>query len=115
MLTSGPDSVSDMSTQGGDSCEVLPAESVLPVSVKLPASLPAGQAKGYLQLLAGAVEAADAATALGEVVFELAERGAGDEALTVTLSVSEEGEISIEVTQVSTQLVVASLTVPASA
>lgn len=101
-------------TSGGESVEVLPAQCVLPAHVQLPATLPAGQAKGYLQLLAGAETAADAAIPLGELVFELAERGEGDEALRMEVLVSEQGEIAVEVTQLSTGIVVATLTVPAT-
>jgi hypothetical protein len=102
---------------GADSHEILPANSVLPVRLQLAASLPANQAKGYLQLYAAAAEACDAATHLGELVFELAERSnaAGDEHLTIVVAVSEEGEITVEVAQTATSLVVATLTVPASA
>jgi hypothetical protein len=100
---------------GGDSVELLPKQCILPTHLQVPGVLPAGQAKGYLQLLAGPESEADAATPLGEAVFELTERGEGDEAMRLEVLVSEQGEISLEVTQVSTGLVVASLTIPASA
>lgn len=76
--------------------------------VELAASLPAGQTKGFVQLLAGAVELADAATLLGELVFQVAD----EEALRLVLAVSTEGEISLEVVEGSTQVVLANLTVP---
>lgn len=98
------------SAAGGDSVEVLPANSVLPVRVELAASLPVGQTKGFVQLLAGAVELADAATPLGELAFQVAD----EEALRLVLAVSAEGEISLEVVQGATQVIVANLTVPAA-
>lgn len=94
--------------------EVLPRDCVLPARLQLQATLPAGQTKGYARLLAGPESASDAATALGELVFELAERGEGEEALRLEVAVSEQGEISLEVTQISTGLVVGTLTVPAA-
>lgn len=104
------------SAAAGDSIEVLPVHTVLPVRVELNATLPAGQTKGFVQLLAGAVELADAATPLGELVFEQAAAAEGE--LRLVLAVSEAGEISLDVVQqaaapATEQTVLANLTVPA--
>uniref|UniRef100_A0A7S3M9Z2 Heat shock protein 70 n=1 Tax=Spumella elongata TaxID=89044 RepID=A0A7S3M9Z2_9STRA len=98
------------SAAGADSVEVLPVNTVLPVRVELNAALPAGQTKGFVQLLATAVELADAATPLGDLVFEHAAEGE----LRLVLAVSELGEISLEVVQSADQTVLANLTVPAA-
>ena len=96
--------------------EVLPVNCVLPVSVVLSASVPTGQSKGFLQLLAGATEAADAATLLGEVVFQLESCAAATEpaALSIALAVTDEGAITVEVTNVATQIIVGSISIPAA-
>lgn len=93
----------------------MPIHSVLPLRVEVKASLPAGQNKGYMQIIASPSEPVDAVTILGELVFELVERSNtdGDEALVVSLAISEEGEVTVEATQTSTKLVLASLTIPA--
>ncbi len=95
---------------GADSVEVLPVNTVLPVRVELNAALPAGQTKGFVQLLASAVELADAATHLGDLVFE----HAGEGELRLVVAVSELGEISLEVVHGADQAVLANLTVPAT-
>lgn len=94
---------------------MLPANCVLPARVVIPASLPAGVSKGYVQVLAGATEPSDAATLLGEVVFQLEAAGAGEEAVTIAVVVSEEGEITVEVTHTAPQVVAGSVTILASA
>jgi heat shock protein 1/8 len=96
----------------GEGSEILATNTVLPATIEIPAVLPAGQQKGYIKLLAGAVEAADSATVLGEVVFEVE---GDDSAVVIAVSVSVEGEITVEVTQTATKVIVGSLTVAASA
>jgi len=98
------------SAAGADSVEVLSVNTVLPVRVELNAALPAGQTKGFVQLLASAVELADAATHLGDLVFEHAAEGE----LRLVVAVSELGEISLEVVHGADQTVLANLTVPAT-
>lgn len=98
-----------------ESREVLPANCVLPVRVLVPASLPAGVSKGCVQILAGATEPSDAATLLGELVFQLEGAGASEEALTIALAVTEQGEILVEVTHCGPQLLAGSITIPATA
>lgn len=89
---------------------MLPINTVLPVRLELNAALPAGQTKGFVQLLASAAELADAATPLGELVFESAAEGE----LRLVLAVSEAGEISLEVVHGADKTVLANLTVPAA-
>ena len=94
--------------------EILAENSVLPVSIKLAAIVPEGQAKGYLQLLVGAAGVTDAATPIGEVVFQLEHSDGANAQLSIGVSVSAEGEITAEVTQVSTSLMVGSVVIPAA-
>jgi hypothetical protein len=93
---------------------VLPQNAALPTQVTVPATLPAGQPKGFVRVLAGSVEAADAHTALGEVAFEV-EGGEGDIAATIVVAVAESGAINVQVVQTSTKLIVGTLDIPASA
>ena len=94
--------------------EVLAVNSVLPVHLTLPASVPEGQTRGFLQLLAGAAAVTDAATPIGEVVFQLENAEGANAQLSLALNVSQEGEVTAEVTQIATGLIVGSITVPAA-
>lgn len=90
-----------LKTEGSPAVAILPVDSVLPVTLRLPFSLAAGQVQGYLQIL-------EAETKLGEVVFSAAPIAAegpeAEAALSVVVSVSLEGEVKLDVMQGATAL-----------
>ncbi len=91
---------------------------MLPVSVQIPATVSGDS--GFLRVLVGgAVPSVDTVTAVGEVVFSLDRSVVSEEpldlsAVVVSLSVSVSGEITVQVTQTASQIVIGSLTVPAA-
>lgn len=98
------------STSGADPSIILPANQVLPALVNLPANLPDSTNKGYFKVLVGSKDSK--ITAIGEAVFE-GDAAAGKD-FTITLAVSTEKEITIEITQIATKIIVSSLTIPYS-
>ena len=114
-----------LASQGCDPATVLPVLSVLPAKVQFPATVATGaQDSGCLQVLVGGENAStDAPSLLGEVVFRLEHAADSSEALTscealtltVSVEVSELGQLIVEVTQDSTGVAIGSLTIPAAA
>eukprot|EP01038_Epipyxis_sp_PR26KG_P007272 gene7272-9914_t len=101
------------SVKGSDYLEVLPINTVLPSTVTIPATIPAGQPNGFLTVALGPKEKSDPIIVVGEVVFPVT-KGATDEAIAVSINlhVSLEGSINIEVTQTNTSIIIGSLTIP---
>ena len=84
---------------------ILPAGSVLPVSLSFPVALASSQTQGYLQLL-------EVNAKLGEVVFSVP---AGSEAaeISVGVEISVEGNIELSVALAGVEEKLASLSIPA--
>mmetsp|Transcript_15113 Transcript_15113/g.25194 ORF Transcript_15113/g.25194 Transcript_15113/m.25194 type:complete len:489 (+) Transcript_15113:776-2242(+) len=99
-------------TEGAMEQQVFDANTVLPTKADFPVALPAGQPQGYFQILAGPVEPADAVAILGEIVFTGGESGEEASNMNIRLEIDLEGAITIEVTQVSSGLILASLNIP---
>lgn len=104
----------------GDGAQlVLPTMTVLPVQLRIPAALPirsgGGSAEGYFAVLVGGANAADAGLKVAEMSVTATEVVASadqTEAVEVVLSVSVAGEISVEVIQLTTKLILGSFVVP---
>jgi heat shock protein 1/8 len=96
------------STTGANASVILPLSQVLPALVIIPATLPESSSKGYMKVLAASKD--NKMTAIGEIVFE-GDAAAGKE-FTINLAVSAEKEITIEITQTATKLIVSTLTIP---
>lgn len=100
-----------LSSAGNDSAlTVVPVGAILPISVNIEAAVSA--ASGAIQVLVGGAAAADAATAVGEVVFTPT-AAEGEVKVTVTVGVSESGEIKVEVAQAAQ--IIGSVVIPAAA
>jgi len=82
---------------GSTPMTILPVGSVLPSNLSFPVALAPSQTQGYFQLL-------EAGTKLGEVVFSVPADAEGD--ISVGVAVSEEGHITLSVTQAANSLAV---------
>jgi hypothetical protein len=96
--------------------EIFPVNTVLPIEIKLNASLV--ENKGFLQILVG-----DNKSTVGEVVFTLEKNKDSSENnnnsnsndVEIAISVNVDGQTVLQVTQSSTKIIVADITVPAAA
>lgn len=88
---------------------------MLPVKIEFPAELPAGQLSGYIKLLVdGATASADPRVPVGELSFTL-DASAENNAVSISITVSTEGEIKVDVFITATKAVIGQLTIPTSA
>lgn len=104
------DKAIQLSSNGTEAATIIPAGAILPITVKIDASV--ASASGYLKLsVAG--NPADPVTDVGEVVFNVNKaEGEGATAVVVGVSVSVAGEIKLEVTQNSE--IIGNLVIPAA-
>lgn len=94
--------------------QVLPPNTVLPVKIEFPAELPAGQLSGYIKLLVEGAASADPRVPVGELSFTL-DASAESNAVSISIIVSTEGEIQVDVFIAATKAVIGQLKIPTSA
>lgn len=94
--------------------QVLPTNTVLPVKIEFPAELPPGQLSGYIKLLVEGAASADPRVPVGELSFTL-DASAESNAVSISIIVSTEGEIQVDVFIVATKAVIGQLKIPTSA